>query len=91
MTTWQDRMTPRPPRAPPLDLVRTLWTATRAPNKTITAGIYVVETGRELRVSYGDPAHLIDSLLSRRDDAPLEARARELRAVLEQQGWTVVS
>jgi hypothetical protein len=47
-----------------------------------------VATGRELRVHYGERVdNLLDSLLSRSGDEPLEFRARELRAVLEGQGW----
>ena len=68
-------------------LSRTLWTMTRPPNKTIMAAIYDVLTGRELRVTYGDETNPLDTLLSRTGDAPLEARASELREVLESKGW----
>jgi hypothetical protein len=56
MATWEDRMTPRPKTAPKMELVRTLWALTRLPNKPITAAIYEVESGRELRAHVGsDP------------------------------------
>jgi hypothetical protein len=42
--------TPQPAR---LELVRTLWTLTRPDHKPVTAAIYDVETGRELRVHVG--------------------------------------
>ena len=88
MATWDERMTPRPKPAPKLMLVRTLWTMTRLPNKPITAAIYEVESGRELRVHVGnDPNNLVDSRLSREGDDPLEFRADELKAVLLEQGW----
>jgi hypothetical protein len=46
MSTWDERMTRRPKAAPKMELVRTLWTMTRLPNKTIIAEIFNVETGR---------------------------------------------
>ena len=88
MSTWDERMTPRPKLAPKLVLVRTLWTMTRLPNKPITAALYDVESGRELRVHVGsDPNNLVDSLLSRDGDLPLTFRNDELKAVLLEQGW----
>jgi hypothetical protein len=72
-----------------MELARALWTMTRPPNKPITAAIYDVESGRELRVHVGtDPNNLVTSLLSRDGDGPLEVRANELRAVLLEQGWS---
>jgi hypothetical protein len=59
MGTWNERMTPRPKREPKLELVKTLWTLTKsvrehplAPDRSITAAIYVTDVGRELRVHY---------------------------------------
>ena len=52
------------------------------------AAINIVDTGRELRVSQGGEANLLDSLLSRSGDRMLEERAAGLRAVLESKGWT---
>jgi hypothetical protein len=73
-------------------LLRTLWVMARPPNKSVTAGIYETAFGHELRVYYAQQEdNLLDSLLSRTDDAPLEHRAGEIRAVLEQQGWTPAS
>jgi hypothetical protein len=61
---------------------------TRSPSRSVTAGIYENPYGRELRVYYAsDENNLLDSLLSRTDDGPLD-RAGEIRIVLEQQGWT---
>lgn len=88
--TWEDRMTPRPKVEPPIVHLRTLWAMTREPNKAITAAIFKTTYGHELRVTYGSDDNLLDSLLSRTDDAPLEQRAAELRAVLEEKGWSPV-
>lgn len=75
------------PPVPPL--LRTLWVMTRPPNRSVTAGIYETTFGRELRVYCAQQEdNLLDSLLSRTDDIPLERRAGEIRSVLEQQGWT---
>jgi hypothetical protein len=69
-------MTPRSKPAPKMELARTLWTMTRLPNRSVTATIYETETGRELRVYYGaDANNLLDSLLSRSGDDPLELGA----------------
>jgi hypothetical protein len=77
---------PQPSR---LELVRLLWTMTRVGKKPITAAIYQTALGRELRVHVGaDADNVIDSLLSRTDDAPLEYRAKKLWAVLLEKGWT---
>ena len=55
----------------------------------MTAGIYQTMFGHELRVYYNqDESNLLDSLLCRTDEKPLERRACELRAVLESLGWT---
>src|SRR5688572_1636468 len=73
----------------PQELVRTLWTMRSAVGKEITAAIYAVATGRELRVSLG--AELLESRLSRADDGLLEARAEELRTVLQTKGWAMIT
>jgi hypothetical protein len=73
----------RRPDPPAPTWIRTLWVMTRPTNKSVTAGIYHTRFGHELRVSVGpDQDNVIDSLLSRTDDAPLESRAVELRLVL---------
>ena len=74
-------MMPRAQPEPRLEPLRTLWMA-RPPNKPITAGIFRVAYGHELRVTYGDEVNLLDSLLSRTDDAPLERRAEVIRLTL---------
>lgn len=85
--TWDHTPRPRPEPAAPR-LIRTLWVMTRPPNRSVTAGIYENVYGRELRTYYGqDENNVVDSLLSRTGDAPLEQRAGELRAVLVSQGW----
>ena len=83
---WSKVNTPatRRPDPPAPRLIRTLWVMTRLPNKSITCGIYESRYGRELRTYYSqDENNLLDSLLSRTDDVPLEDRASELRAVLD--------
>jgi hypothetical protein len=54
------------------------------------AALHATETGRHLRVSYREPNHLLDSLLSRTGDAPLLARAEALRVTLDEKGWVLV-
>jgi hypothetical protein len=78
------------PDPPAPRLMRHLWTVRKSePDRSITAGVYRNPYGRELRIHWGErPDNLLDSLLSRTDDAPLEFRANELRAVLLEQGWT---
>jgi len=80
----------QPAREPKLKLLRTLWTMHRArPQSTVTAAIWQTETGHELRVIYNDdPDNMLDTVLSRTGDAPLEQRATDLRGVLASQGWT---
>jgi hypothetical protein len=80
-TRSDDWLGPRTvPVEPRLELQRTLWTMRRdAKDKPINAAIYATAAGRELRVTYGHPDSLLDSLLSRTDDAPLTARAEHLR------------
>ena len=68
-----------------LELSRVLWTMRSAVGKEITAGIFDVATGRELRVALGDA--LLESRLSRQGDAPLELRACEIRNLLATRGW----
>jgi hypothetical protein len=51
----------------------------------VTAGIYDVLTGRELRVMRGQD--LLESQLSRTGDAALERRASEIGGLLGNNGW----
>jgi hypothetical protein len=88
MATPEPRLARREPRLPRLLLARTLWTLTKAPAGSVMAAIYITDTGRELRVTAGDAAQLLDSLLSRSGDEPLERRAAELRQRLESHGWS---
>jgi hypothetical protein len=69
-----------------MELSRVLWTMRSAVGKEITAAIFEVITGRELRVSLGD--ELLESRLSRGGDAVVESRAGEIRARLATRGWS---
>jgi hypothetical protein len=61
---------------------------TRPGKRSITAAIYQVATGRELRVHFGqDVDNLLASLLSRDGEERLEARAEVLRGTLLERGW----
>ena len=92
MGTWEERMAPRSQPQPQLQRVRTIWIMTRPPNKSLTAAVYDVETGRELRVYYGqDEFNVVDSLLSRTGEQALLQRASELRQILEWAGWAAAS
>ena len=57
-------------------------TATARPDR----GDFQTDTGLELRVGFSE-TNLIHSELSRTGDAPLLARAADLRQVLIEQGW----
>lgn len=61
-------------------------TTTKAPAKRIEAAIFVTDFGRELRVTMGG-SDLVESMLSRIGDEPLEQRAAEMRRALEDKGW----
>jgi hypothetical protein len=69
----------------PLVLSRALWTMRGPKGSEITAAIYEVLTGRQLRVMRGE--ELLESRLSRAGDAPLEHRASEIRRVMDGKGW----
>jgi len=56
------------------------------PEAVLTAAIYQTDTGRELRIGFS-LTNLIHSELSRTGDAPLLARAADLRQVFIEQGW----
>ena len=56
------------------------------PQAILTAAIFQADTGLELRIGFSD-TNLIHSELSRKSDAPLLARAEDLRVVLLGQGW----
>lgn len=75
----------RPPDAR-IELSRTLWRMRSAVGREITAAIFNVTTGRELRIALGDD--LLESRLSRAGDAPLESRAAEVQALLATRGWS---
>ena len=56
------------------------------PEAILTAAIYETDIGMELRIGFS-LTNLIHSELSRKGDAPLLARAEDLRLVLLGQGW----
>jgi hypothetical protein len=68
-----------------IELSKLLWTMRSAVGREITAAIYTVATGRELRVVLGQD--LLESLLSRSDDGALETRAAEIKALISTKGW----
>lgn len=82
---------PEPPRLPHLLEVRQLWQMHRPqrPQAILTAAIFQTATGLELRLGFSE-SQLIHSELSRTGDAPLLARADDLRQVLKDQGWSDV-
>ena len=53
MVTWDDRMTPRPPREPRLDLLETCWRFLGPSRRVFECGIYRTDVGLELRAGYG--------------------------------------
>src|SRR5919205_314878 len=54
MTTWDERMTPRPQPAPQLELVTTFFRVKGASGRPLRCAIYRVATGFELRLEYED-------------------------------------
>jgi hypothetical protein len=72
-----------------MELSRVLWAMRSGVGREITAAIFNVVTGRELRVTLGE--ELLESRLSRAGDGPLEARAAEVRALLATRGWAAAS
>jgi hypothetical protein len=86
MTDYAPFQGRRPTSDHKIELTRTLWTMQSAVGKRITAAIFNVITGRELRVALGED--LLESRLSRTDDAPLETRAQEIRTILATHGWS---
>ena len=52
MSTWDDRMTPRPRREPRLDLREVCWRVVGPSQKVIECGIYRTDAGLEVRVGY---------------------------------------
>ena len=76
----------QPPR---LEHIRDLWQVHRPqhkPERVLAAAIYRTEAGLELRLAFS-PTDLVHSELSRTGDGPLLTKARELRAILLEQGW----
>jgi hypothetical protein len=63
MTTWEERMTPRPPREPLLERVATLFRVQGTSRRPVRCAVYRVETGLELRLEYEDRKDLLQSRL----------------------------
>ena len=78
MTTWDERMTPRPPAEPQLEHVATLFRVRGATGRPLRCALYRVATGLELRFEYEGRDHLLQSRLFRvRDDNAIrDARGR---------------
>jgi hypothetical protein len=74
---------------PQLDRLRVLGRYLGVTGKLVTAAIYRVATGLELRIDYARDVR--DTLLSRTGEQPLLMRAESLRLVLEKQGWLSVT
>jgi hypothetical protein len=55
--------------------------------RVVTAAIYRTETGPDLRLTYGTDHNIVETLTSGVDDAPLLARAAEVRQRLKELGW----
>lgn len=91
MTTWTERMTPRPPEEPPLQLVRTLFRMRGASRRPLRCAVYQVATGHELRLEYEDREDLVRSqLFPVPDDDAIAALAGEWRQALRDKGFTEV-
>ena len=52
MTTWDERMTPRPRPESRLELLEVCWRFVGVSQRVVTCGIYGVQTGVEVRVGY---------------------------------------
>ena len=81
MTTWEDRMTPRLPREPRLDLLETCWRCVGPTRKVIACGIYRTDAGLELRAGYG-PEDLLRSQFAVEIGAAREIAAEWRQAVI---------
>jgi hypothetical protein len=69
MTSWDERMTSRPPHGPILELVATLFRVQGTTRRPLRCALYHVETGLELRLEYENRGDLLHSQLFRvRDD-----------------------
>jgi len=83
MTTWSDRMTPRPIVLPRLELVATLFRVQGASKRPLRGAVYRVETGLELRLEYEDVEDLQRSQLFRgQAEDPIAALADEWHRAL---------
>jgi hypothetical protein len=54
MSTWEERMTPRPTPEPRLDLVEVCWRVVGPSKKVIDCGIYRTAVGLEVRCAYSE-------------------------------------
>jgi hypothetical protein len=56
MSTWEERMTPRPKIEPRLDLLEVCWRVVGGSQVPIECGIYRTDVGLDVRVRYMDQA-----------------------------------
>ena len=88
MPTWQERMTPRPPREPRLELVELCWRmrSQQKATRILECGIYRTDAGLEVRAGYGVQDLLYSVVVMNVDRG--RARAGELRqAVVDKGGF----
>jgi hypothetical protein len=90
MTTWEERMTPRPPAPlPQLELMATLFRVEGASRRPMPCALYRVETGRELRLEYEDRDDLMRSqlFLREQDDDAIATLADHWHLALRAKGF----
>ena len=54
MSTWDERMTPRPRPAPRLERLETCWRARSPTGRVLECGLYRTDAGLEVRMGYGE-------------------------------------
>jgi len=54
MSTWDERMTPRPKPKPRLDLLEVCWRVVGPSTKVVDCGIYRTDVGLEVRCAYSE-------------------------------------
>jgi hypothetical protein len=83
MTTWQDRMSAKPQRVPPLEVVAPCWRMRSPSGRLLHCAVYKTEVGLEVRAGYAE-----DLLHSQRVFNVDEGRryAEELRQAVRAKG-----
>ena len=91
MSSWEDRMTPRPPREPRLELLEQCWHMRTPTGRVLSCGIYGTDApGVEVRVGYG-PDDLLRSQVAIEIGAAREIAAEWRQAVADKGGFTEVA